>query len=84
MYGRSLTKYALKLTTRLVLAQGGAQAVEDSVSVAMVLTPETPGSEVAERFQLYDRIRRERATTIQDQTRINAMDEEKRPKSECA
>ena len=57
-------------------------AIEDAASVAQVLPEDTPVSNVSGRLKLYERIRHERVTYIQEQTRINGMDEYKRPAGE--
>ena len=54
-------------------------AIEDAVSIAQILTADTPQDEVPERLKLYESVRHERATWIQNQTRVNGMDEDKRP-----
>jgi 2-polyprenyl-6-methoxyphenol hydroxylase-like FAD-dependent oxidoreductase len=57
-------------------------AIEDAASIAQVLTVDTAVAEVSDRLKLYERIRRGRASWIQEQTRINGMDEDKRPEGE--
>lgn len=54
-------------------------AIEDAASIAQVLPADTPASEVPQRLKLYERIRHDRVTWVQEQTRINGMDEDKRP-----
>lgn len=58
------------------LAQGGAQAIEDGVSVAVMLSPGVTREEVPTRLELYMRARYERATTIQNYSRIVGGDGE--------
>lgn len=60
-----------------VLGQGAAQAIEDAISVANVLQPGTQASDVAQLMDLYDSIRRERVDYVQEQTRVNGLDEDK-------
>ena len=62
-----------------VLGQGGALAIEDAASIAQLLPESTSASEVSDRLQLYESIRYERVTHVQEQTRINGLDEDKRP-----
>ncbi|KAF2170705.1 hypothetical protein M409DRAFT_51702 [Zasmidium cellare ATCC 36951] len=59
------------------LGQGAAQAIEDAISVATVLQFGTPASDVPELMKLYDSIRRERVDYVQEQTRLNGLDEDK-------
>ncbi|KAK4497067.1 hypothetical protein PRZ48_011516 [Zasmidium cellare] len=59
------------------LGQGAAQAIEDAISVAKVLQPGTKASDVPELLKLYDGIRRERVDYVQEQTRLNGLDEDK-------
>ena len=56
-------------------------AIEDAVSIAQLLPESTSASEVPDRLKLYESIRHERATHVQEQTRINGLDEDKRPAS---
>ena len=56
-------------------------AIEDACSIAQLLPEGTSASDVPGRLKLYERVRHERATWVQEQTRINAMDEDKRPAS---
>lgn len=48
---------------------GGAMAVEDAVSLAMMLPAGVERHEVPERLQVYEQARHQRATTIQEMTR---------------
>jgi 2-polyprenyl-6-methoxyphenol hydroxylase-like FAD-dependent oxidoreductase len=52
------------------LAQGGAMAIEDGVSLGVMLAAGTPISEVPRRLQLYNNARYARATLVQRYTRI--------------
>lgn len=53
--------------------------IEDAASIAQILTADMSSDKVPGRLKLYESVRHERATWIQDQTRINGMDEDKRP-----
>ncbi|CUS15817.1 unnamed protein product [Tuber aestivum] len=50
--------------------QGGAQAIEDGVALAAVLPLGTKKEDVADRLKLYQECRYERATRVQDVTRM--------------
>ncbi len=52
------------------LAQGGAMAIEDAVSLAIMLPLSTTPDEVPERLELYNQARYERATTVQSNSRL--------------
>ena len=54
-------------------------AIEDAGSVGQLLPANTPAADIPDRLQLYERIRHERVSWVQEQTRINGMDEDKRP-----
>ncbi|KAL9622639.1 MAG: hypothetical protein Q9160_002949 [Pyrenula sp. 1 TL-2023] len=54
-------------------AQGGAQAIEDAVSLAALLPPETQKSDIPDRLQLYEQCRKERANQIQQATRLSGL-----------
>ena len=54
--------------------QGGGQAIEDAVALAVVLEMNTSREEISERLQLYQVIRKERAEKIQYYSRINGAD----------
>jgi 2-polyprenyl-6-methoxyphenol hydroxylase-like FAD-dependent oxidoreductase len=58
-------------------------AVEDAASVAQLLPEGTTAAEVPDRLKLYERVRHERASWVQQQTRDNALDEDKRPAGKC-
>ncbi|KAK3370620.1 hypothetical protein B0H63DRAFT_564736 [Podospora didyma] len=51
-------------------AEGASQAIEDAVSLATIFYLGTPADAVPERLALYDRCRRERASKIQEASRI--------------
>lgn len=51
------------------LAQGGAMALEDAVSLAIMLEKSVTPAEVHSRLQLYNQARYERASTIQEYSR---------------
>jgi 2-polyprenyl-6-methoxyphenol hydroxylase-like FAD-dependent oxidoreductase len=50
-------------------ASGGAMAIEDAVSLAVMLPGDIGRDEVPERLKVYEMARHERATTIQQMTR---------------
>ncbi|KAJ5953536.1 hypothetical protein N7454_000432 [Penicillium verhagenii] len=50
-------------------ASGGAMAIEDAVSLAVMLSGDITASDVPERLKVYEKARHERATTIQQMTR---------------
>ncbi|KAK5733580.1 hypothetical protein LTR17_009568 [Elasticomyces elasticus] len=52
------------------LAQGGAMAIEDGLSLGTMLPSGTPLEEIETRMQLYNKARYERASAIQDYSRI--------------
>ncbi|KAI9710720.1 MAG: hypothetical protein M1820_002553 [Bogoriella megaspora] len=51
-------------------AQGGAQAIEDGVSIAAVLPLGTSRRDIPQRLELYQKCRKDRATRIQQYTRL--------------
>lgn len=57
-----------------VLGMGGAIAIEDAVSLALILHDGVSASEVPERLKLYQEIRHERATTVQYGSRVSGND----------
>lgn len=56
------------------LAQGGAMAIEDAFSLGVMLPAGTTPDEVPERLKLYNKARYERASTIQNYSRIAGGD----------
>lgn len=50
-------------------ASGGAMAIEDAVSLAVMLPGDVEKDQVPERLKVYEKARFERATTIQELTR---------------
>jgi 2-polyprenyl-6-methoxyphenol hydroxylase-like FAD-dependent oxidoreductase len=54
--------------------QGGGVAIEDAISLSVVLGKDTPIVEVPERLKLYHDIRHERATRIQGFSRLIGED----------
>ncbi|KAK5047454.1 hypothetical protein LTR84_006550 [Exophiala bonariae] len=56
------------------IGQGGATAIEDSVSLGVILSRGTTVHEIPERLELYNRTRHERATTIQGYSRSSTGD----------
>ncbi|KXT14781.1 hypothetical protein AC579_7799 [Pseudocercospora musae] len=59
------------------LGQGAAQAMEDGVSIAVLLQQGTTSSEIKPLVKLYDHIRRDWVHYIQEKTRMNGRDEGK-------
>jgi 2-polyprenyl-6-methoxyphenol hydroxylase-like FAD-dependent oxidoreductase len=54
--------------------QGAGQAIEDAQSLAVVLPLGTPVEEIPERLKLYEKCRYERASRIQEYSRIAGKD----------
>lgn len=54
-------------------ASGGAMAIEDAVSLAVMLGRGVSVDEVPERLKVYEKARHERATTIQQMTRESSQ-----------
>ncbi|ORY19317.1 hypothetical protein BCR34DRAFT_552900 [Clohesyomyces aquaticus] len=54
--------------------QGAGQAIEDAASLAVMLPLGTPISEVEERLKLYEKCRYERASKIQEYSRVSGRD----------
>lgn len=52
------------------LGQGGAQAIEDAVSLGVMLDKDVTSDEVPERLELYNKARYSRSTAIQRYSRI--------------
>lgn len=61
----------------LGLGQGGAQAIEDAISIGTILQPDTKPEEVPDLLELYECIRKPRADYVQSQTRRMGLDEDK-------
>ena len=61
--------------------QGAAMAIEDAASLAALLPSGTSVEEIPERFRLYQQCRQERATFIQQASRLNGLDLNKRDPS---
>lgn len=59
------------------LGQGGAQAIEDAVSLAAVLPLGTQPEEIEERLSLYESCRYERSHAIQHNTKLAGRDRDK-------
>lgn len=53
-------------------ASGGAMAIEDGVSLGVILSADVQPHEVPERLKLFEKARHERATTVQQMTRDSA------------
>jgi 2-polyprenyl-6-methoxyphenol hydroxylase-like FAD-dependent oxidoreductase len=60
--------------------EGAAQAIEDGVSLGALLPRGTTVEDIRERLALYEKCRKERATNIQEASRLNSepMDVQKR------
>ena len=56
------------------LAQGGAMAIEDAASLGVMLPKGTTPDQVPERLQVYNKARYERATTVQNNSRMTGGD----------
>lgn len=56
------------------LAQGGAQAIEDGVSLGVMLGPGTSAEDIPLRLQLYNQARYKRTKLLQTYTRITGDD----------
>ena len=54
-------------------ASGGAMAIEDGVSLAVMLSRDVTPEKVPERLKLYEKARHTRATTVQQMTRESAQ-----------
>ena len=65
------------------LAQGGAMAIEDGVSIGVMLSWGVSSREVPERVELYNEARYERGTLIQKYSRIVGGDGVKKEKEEA-
>nr|POE96974.1 fad-dependent monooxygenase ops4 [Quercus suber] len=61
------------------LGMGGAIAIEDAVSLAILLQDGTPANEVPERLALYQEIRHGRGTIVQYGSRVAGNDLDKTP-----
>ncbi|GLA07364.1 hypothetical protein AnigIFM60653_008595 [Aspergillus niger] len=57
------------------MGQGGAMAIEDAVSLAVLLPAGTPVNEIPARLALYEKARRSRVDLVLEYTRINGVDE---------
>jgi hypothetical protein len=62
------------LTERTDQGQGAGQAIEDAASLAVVLPLGTPLSDIPSRLKLYQECRHERATKIQEISRLVGKD----------
>ena len=54
-------------------------AIEDAGSIGQLLPETTAAADIPDRLQLYEQVRHERASFVQEQTRINGLNEDKRP-----
>lgn len=54
--------------------QGAGVAIEDAASLAVLLPQDVPTEEIPERLKLYEKIRMDRAHSIQDFSRMAGMD----------
>lgn len=59
------------------MGQGGAMAIEDAVSIAMLLPCGTKPSDIPARLELYQSSRRPRVEMILNYTRMNGRDDER-------
>nr|OQO27349.1 hypothetical protein B0A51_05054 [Rachicladosporium sp. CCFEE 5018] len=66
------------------LAQGGAMAIEDGVALGVMMSQLESFDEVPERLKLYNEARYERATRIQEYTRIVGGDSVKSDENSAA
>jgi len=57
------------------MGQGGAMAIEDAVSVAVLLPLGTTKQQISGRLRLYEQCRKERNETVLMYTRMNGRDE---------
>jgi len=64
-----------KANTIQDMGQGGAMAIEDAVSVAVLLPLGTTKQQIPERLRLYEQCRKERNETVLMYTRMNGRDE---------
>lgn len=71
---RLLAPPTVDTNTALDQAQGGAQAIEDAAALAAVLPLGTEPQDVPERLELYETIRSERASRIQEYSRLTGRD----------
>lgn len=55
------------------MGQGGAQAIEDALSLGVFLSGDVQKSEVLERLSLYELARKERAHRVQQATRLTGL-----------
>lgn len=56
------------------MAQGGAMAIEDGASLAVLFPLGTSRSDVVDRLRLYEQCRKDRVERIQEFTRRNGRD----------
>ncbi len=59
------------------MGQGGAMAIEDAVSIAMLLPFGTKAIDISARLELYQSSRRPRVEMILNFTRMNGRDNER-------
>ena len=65
----------LKANTMKDMGQGGAMAIEDAISVAVLLPLGTTIQQIPERLRLYEKCRKERNELVLMYTRMNGRDE---------
>ena len=65
----------LKANTMKDMGQGGAMAIEDAISVAVLLPLGTTKQQIPERLRLYEKCRKERNELVLMYTRMNGRDE---------
>ncbi|EME40294.1 FAD binding domain-containing protein [Dothistroma septosporum NZE10] len=59
------------------LSQGAGLAIEDAISIGVLLGPGTGPEEIPALLKLYSEIRRPRADYVQEQSRVHGLDENK-------
>lgn len=57
------------------MGQGGAMAIEDAVSIGVLMPMGTLRQQIPERLRLYEKCRKERNETVLMYTRMNGRDE---------
>jgi hypothetical protein len=55
--------------------------IEDGISLARLLLPETPAEAVYKRLQMFEQLRYKRVEFVRDETRKNGLNEAERPNS---
>jgi hypothetical protein len=70
----SLTRSTELTSTTPDQGQGAGQAIEDAASLAVMLPSNTPLDQIPARMKLYEKCRMERASRIQEVSRISGRD----------